>query len=287
MNRKRSSVLITNVLDFLDVAVAAYPQKIALADTDSRYSYTEYRQIAQAIACHINQVAGGMTRRPIAVSIGRDARSAILFMAVVYSGNCYVPIDFAQPEERIQKILDTTQPLLILSHGDDASAFSNDKIKEPVLNINFEELLPIDERLLANIRQQTIDTDPLYIMFTSGSTGIPKGIVVSHRSVIDLVTRFSEVFNFSADTVFGNQAPFDFDVSVKDIYNALFCGGSVQIIPKSFSLPLKLFEYLDEHRIILLFGRPRPCALLKILKHWTVRNRSIFESDVFRRNYAQ
>ena len=90
-----------------------------------------------------------------------------------------------------------------------------------------------------------VDTDPLYAVFTSGSTGVPKGVLVSHRSLFDLTDAFEEVFGFEEDTVFGNQAPFDYDGSSKDLYNALHCGGRVEIIPhRMFMLPAVLLEYL-------------------------------------------
>ena len=63
-----------------------------------------------------------------------------------------------------------------------------------------------------------IDTDILYAMFTSGSTGTPKGVLVSHRAVLDFIGYFTEMFHITERDVIGNQAPFDFDVSVKDIY---------------------------------------------------------------------
>ena len=104
--------------------------------------------------------------------------------------------------------------------------------------------------LINEIRLNFIDTDPLYSIFTSGSTGIPKGVVVSHKSVIDLVESFNDTFSFNNALVFGNQAPFDFDVSVKDIYNALRCGGTVQVLPKKlFKMPKLLVNYLRERHV--------------------------------------
>ena len=89
--------------------------------------------------------------------------------------------------------------------------------------IGIEEALKTQEDpvLLEQIRSQRLDIDPLYANFTSGSTGIPKGVVVSHRSVIDFMEDFTEIFGITDKDVIGNQAPFDFDVSVKDIYSTL------------------------------------------------------------------
>ena len=106
---------------------------------------------------------------------------------------------------------------------------------------------------MKKIRNQAIDTDPVYAIFTSGTTGVPKSVLVCHRSIIDLVHRFAEEFPFPKVPVFANQAPFDFDVSVKDIYNSLNLGGTVVIVPKSyFVMPAALFPYLQENGVNVL-----------------------------------
>ena len=94
---------------------------------------------------------------------------------------------------------------------------------------------------------------PLYVNFTSGSTGTPKGVAVSHRSVIDFIRVFTETFDITHDDILANQAPFDFDVSVKDIYSCLYTGARVQLIPRDyFSNPSELMDYLAKEPIDVL-----------------------------------
>ena len=95
-----------------------------------------------------------------------------------------------------------------------------------------------------------IDTDPLYAIFTSGSTGTPKGVLIKQYAVLDMVNQFKKEFHFDENNIFGNQAPFDFDVSVKDIYSTLLNGATLIVIPKvCFMFPTKLIEYINENKI--------------------------------------
>ena len=109
------------------------------------------------------------------------------------------------------------------------------------------------------------------VLFTSGSTGIPKGVSIAHRSVIDYIDWVTETFSVSQDDIFGNQAPFYFDNSILDIYSCLKTGATLYIIPKRlFFQPVPLLEYIKEKRINTLFWVPS--ALIVVSKLRAFRN---------------
>lgn len=232
-----------NVLEYLEEAAQICPDKRAISDENESYSYKELREKARRIGSYVarhKKVSSGA----VAVLIGRNAKSVVSFMGSVYGGCFYVPVDSSFPEERLKKMISQVAPELIIN----ASGIE-DKLFD---SIDFEDIVKteIDEELLDEVASSQIDIDPLYAIFTSGSTGNPKCVLVSHRSVIDLVEQFGEAFGFDDTMVFGNQAPFDFDVSVKDIYNSLRNHASIEIVPKKmFMMPKKLVEYIDQKGI--------------------------------------
>ena len=229
----------------LEAAYAEYPEKTALSDECRSVSYEQYRNDARRIADRIiRDIAKGQIKRPVAVLISRTVDPIIAFMGIAYSGNFYVPVDYSMPEERRSLILQELNPLCVID-----ARHKEDRLEG---TYKLSDLLDGDPEsdLVDLYMEQTIDTDPLYSIFTSGSTGVPKGVLIAHRGVMDLVDAFDKAFGFDEDCVYGNQAPFDFDVSVKDIYNALYHCASVEVIPrKLFMVPKKLVSYLAERKI--------------------------------------
>ncbi len=107
-----------------------------------------------------------------------------------------------------------------------------------------------DDAALAQVRREALDTDPIYIVFTSGSTGVPKGVAACHRSVLDYIEHLDEILGVTEDTVFGNQTPLYFDACLKELYSTIRCGCTTYLIPRQlFSFPVKLVEYLNACQI--------------------------------------
>lgn len=252
-----------SVIEYLENAAALYPEKILFSDENKSISYKEFKNCAERIGSAINRITQGERRKPIVVYIDRSIESLKAFFGIIYSGNFYVPVDVSLPEKRKQLIVETLNPIMLISLEKKVS-------KEGAGNeiaLSMLEKDVIDKESIKNIEENQIDTDPLYAIFTSGSTGVPKGVLVSHRSVLDLIENFAEVFRFSDANIWGNQAPFDFDVSVKDIYSTIKNGGTMYIIPRRFfSMPLQLVDYLNQNRINTVIWATSALVIISNLK---------------------
>ena len=261
---------MTNVLEYLEHAAKRSPSKTAVQDPDKSCTYAELLHSAQAVG---SAVCGLVPpRSPVIVFTEKSVDALTAFMGIVYAGCFYVMVNPEHPASRIAQILSVTDARLVLT--DEAHM---DKLKESGYTRavhSIESLLgtPIRPGRLAQIRTGSADTDPLYCNFTSGSTGVPKGVLVSHRSVIDFISYFTELFHITGEDVIGNQAPFDFDVSVKDIYSCFSTGAKLVIIPKKmFSIPVQLLDYLCEHKVTTLIWAVSALCMITTLKGFTYR----------------
>ena len=236
------------IIEYLKNSAQRVPNKVAFSDQEKELTFGELSENADRIGTALIKKVNTVNK-PIAVIIDRNVESISAFMGIAMSRNFYVPIDVSQPIQRIKTILEQMQPVAIISLGNVPEALVGN-VDVPIYE--YADLLACeaDEDLIAQVRVNCLDTDPLYAICTSGSTGVPKGVLISHRCVRDFIPVFCDTFSFDENEVFGNQAPFDFDVSVKDIYSTLYRGASMHIIPKvCFSMPKLLVNTLDERKI--------------------------------------
>ena len=259
-----------NVLEYLEQSAKMYPDKIAVKDAACSYTYEQLQNKAKCIgACLAKQTT---PRHPVCVFADKSADTLAVFFGIVYAGCFYTLVDPSFPEARIQSMLSVLQPDVIVD-GSDASekltacGYTEHVVRMETLTQGMDsEYTGSDENQLQQIRESMIDTDPLYCNFTSGSTGTPKGVLVAHRSVLEFIDRFTEIFDITEADVIGNQAPFDFDVSVKDIYSAMKVGATLIVIPKAyFMFPNSVVDMLDENHVTTLIWAVSALCLLNRL----------------------
>lgn len=267
-----------NVVEYLEKNVRRHGGEIACADPDSACTFAELRDRARRAGSMFARLAEQAT--PIAFLMDKSVKMLAGFLGAAYAGCCYAALNPQLPPARLQQILDTLNPALVVTNGPDrADGLS---YAGTVLNLDDALACGVDDTVIERRQANAIDTDPLYVMFTSGSTGVPKGVAVSHRGVIDFIDNFVPLFSIGKDDVLGNQAQFDFDISVKDIYSCMASGARLEILPRRlFSFPAELARHLRQRKVTTLiwavsalrlaatkdaFGRPgREWAVDKVL----------------------
>ena len=237
-----------HVLKDLKNTVEKYPDKTAFCGEKSALSFRQLDRAIDGIGSFI--LGEGIRRSPVVVFMEKSPEEVASFFGIIRAGCYYVPIDAEMPSVRIHLILENVQADLLICDEDTEEKARNLGFGGKIVRYGEIAETAVDEAALTAVYDESNDTDPLYVVFTSGSTGIPKGVVGCHRAVNDYIDQLSEVLGFTDETVFGNQTPLYLDACFKELFPTIRYGATTYFVPKTlFMQPLKLVQYLNEKKI--------------------------------------
>lgn len=205
--------------EFTDIT--ASPEKIAIAGSDLDLSWFGLKEKVEELTVKFRalNIPKG---HPVIIYGHKEYFFPLAILACIHSNTTYIPIDKIYPVDRIKKIIEKTGSQVLINCTEEDPGFELPVTINPTINSNIISKPDFSNKIYGSAE------GPLqYIMFTSGSTGEPKGVQITRNSILTFIDWAVKDFGFTEDDVFMNQAPFTFDVSLCDILNAFAVGGTV------------------------------------------------------------
>ncbi|EAH8283302.1 amino acid adenylation domain-containing protein [Campylobacter jejuni] len=250
--------MTTHIYDFLEKSLIKFSEKTAFVEPFAKerkeITYKDFDLFSKKLASEILKTLknDNPTQAPVLIILPKGINCLISFFGVALSGNFYTLLDEKSPKERVEKVIEVLKPKLFITSKD--LKFNLDL---PTLYTQDFESFNIDESLIKNAKEKHIDTNLLYVLFTSGSTGIPKGVSIAHKSVIDYAFHFCEAFEVDENEIIANQAPLYVDASLPDILATIKPSATLHLIPNHlFAFPNKILDYLEQEKITMIFWKP-------------------------------
>lgn len=233
-----------SICDLFEEQAARQPERVAATFNELKITYSQLNAYANQLARHLAQLGAGPGEF-VGILLDRSLEMLIALLAVLKSGAAYLPLDAAQPGERIASILSDAGAKVLVTQRK-YSAKADDPSRRQVL-------LDTDWNAIA---AQAHDNPPsvcngdslAYVMFTSGSTGVPKGVLVPHRGVVRLV-RSANYAAMGPDETFLHMAPLAFDASTFEIWGPLLNGGRIVVVPPGEKTVQEIAEQIAKHSV--------------------------------------
>lgn len=252
--------MMINVVEYFEAgALAQHPNKTAIVDGERSYTFSELEVHAKEFAVAI-RARLSTPNQPVAVFLPKCAETIFADLGIVYSGNCYANLDVKLPAARLKLILENLGAPIVVTTARLANTLREVGVPEAALLLVEDVVgagLPWADIKLDYCLDHVIDTDPLCIIHTSGSTGVPKGVALNHRSTIDFMDWAFARLSLDGSEIIGSLSPLYFDIYSLELFLCLARGATLTLIPEqTAAFPATLLQYLIDRSVSFIFWVP-------------------------------
>lgn len=253
----------------LENTAKRHPDRDAVVFNESSISYGDLNRLSTKLALALIRLGVKRGDR-VSFMMKKSIEAIITIFGILKTGAAYVPIDPLAPANRVKYIIDNCKIKILVTSEDIADKIipdlDIDSSLEKILltagdfqplaarcdNLEFLDWdsLILDDTKVGIQLQNFADSNPSYILHTSGSTGLPKGVVISHLNSLTFINMAADFFGINENDRVCGHAPFHFDLSVFDIFVAVKKGATLVLVPEFLSVfPIKLAHYIDSMKI--------------------------------------
>ncbi len=250
------------IVDLFESQVRKTPHHTAVVFQSQHLSYVELNKKANQLARHLLQRQGSesLSNQCIGICVERSLEMIIGLLGILKAGGAYVPLDPDYPSERLALMVEDSGMDLLLTQERLTASLPKTQVHTILLD---GELDGIAKQSDSDLDIARASNDLAYVIYTSGATGQPKGVLIEHRSVVNVLCHYGAQLSVARGTHILLTSNYVFDASVEQIFGALIHGGTLFCIPKSTLLSESDFiDYVEKHQIHIIDLAP---ALLQKL----------------------
>ena len=239
-----------SVVDVFRDTVKMFPLSIAVYDSECSLTYNDLDFQSELIAQHLYYTYCVRKGDIIGVRAERSADAIVAIIGILKTGASYLPIDSSYPQVRQDLLVNDSGCNLVITCDD------TKQTEGPSIELPFRKLFKDCQTTVSKLTKQIDEEDVAYVMYTSGSTGVPKGVVISHLALVDYVNTFCDFFKVGPRDRIIHQSSLAFDVSIEEIFSPLMRGGAIVVVKSGGKDIAQLLSCIQVYAATILSTTP-------------------------------